>query len=468
MLRSLRKKKIKKTVWIILAVLIVPAFVLWGSSSLVRNKEEPSSAGRISGKNISLLEYKDAIDAVKAQMIMQFGDKYSEVQRSLDMDTLAWDRLILLTEAKRQKIKVSDKEVMEVIEGSPLFQKKGIFSERIYSEMLRYVLRTQPRIFEEQTRQNIMLSKLYRKVTEDISLSDKEIAEEYRKNNQQTSVYYLAALVSDFSKNINISDDELKDYFAKNKLDFKQPLSFKIEYIFWSEEDKDAEVLRNKAEAMPGKKEDFLKTAKELGLENKETDFFGQTDPIPGIGWSPEILIMLSKVKPGELLPIIHADKNYYLIRLKERKEPYVPDFQAIKDKVKEVVVKNTAWETVKRKIESALLELNKNAGLQQAAKATGLKYGSTNQFTYGSYIEGIGMSDNFWLKAEELKEGGYSGIIKMPSGFYIIALKSKTPVDEKKFAAEKTEFAGKLLLQKKQEYFSPYFEELKNKSQKL
>jgi peptidyl-prolyl cis-trans isomerase D len=357
---------------------------------------------------------------------------------------------------------------METIEDSPLFQRKGIFNERIYSEMLKYVLRTQARIYEEQTRQNIMLSKLYQKVTDNISLSDKEIAEEYRKNNQQVSVYYLAALVSDFSKNINISDDELKDYFAKNQLDFKQPLSFKIEYVFWSEEDKDAETLKNKAEAMQGKKEDFLKTAKELGLESKETDFFGQADPIPGIGWSPEILVMLSKVKPGELLPIIHADKNYYLVRLKEKKEPYVPDFQEIKDKVKEIVVKNTAWETAKIKIESALLGLKQNADLEQTAKATSLKYDSTNPFTYGSYIEGIGISDNFWLKAEELKEGDYSGIIKMPSGFYIIALKSKTPVDEKKFTAEKEEFTGKLLLQKKQEYFSPYFEELKNKSQKL
>jgi hypothetical protein len=93
MLKNLRKKKIKKTVWIILAVLIVPAFVLWGSSSLVSDKEEPSSAGRISGRNIPLLEYKDAMDAVKAQMIMQFGDKYSEVQRSLDMNTLAWGQI---------------------------------------------------------------------------------------------------------------------------------------------------------------------------------------------------------------------------------------------------------------------------------------------------------------------------------------------------------------------------------------
>jgi hypothetical protein len=38
--------------------------------------------------------------------------------------------------------------------------------------------------------------------------------------------------------------------------------------------------------------------------------------------------------------------------------------------------------------------------------------------------------------------------------------------VDEKKFLDEKPEFAGKLLLQKKQEYFSRFLEDLKRKTQ--
>ena len=40
MLRALRNKKTAKKVWIVLAVIIVPAFVLWGSGSLLRSKEE--------------------------------------------------------------------------------------------------------------------------------------------------------------------------------------------------------------------------------------------------------------------------------------------------------------------------------------------------------------------------------------------------------------------------------------------
>jgi hypothetical protein len=53
-----------------------------------------------------------------------------------------------------------------------------------------------------------------------------------------------------------------------------------------------------------------------------------------------------------------------------------------------------------------------------------------------------------------------------MPSGLYIIKAKSRSPIDENKFAAEKTEFAQKLLAQKKQEYFIKFVEDLKKKAQ--
>ncbi|MDD4894741.1 MAG: hypothetical protein PHW54_05450, partial [Candidatus Omnitrophica bacterium] len=63
---------------------------------------------------------------------------------------------------------------------------------------------------------------------------------------------------------------------------------------------------------------------------------------------------------------------------------------------------------------------------------------------------------------------GAFSNIIQMPSGFYIIKLKSRICVNEKKFSDEKSEFARKMLQQKKEELFSGLLEDLKRKSQLL
>jgi len=476
MLRQLRNKKTAKKVWIFLAIVVIPPFIFWGSGSLMRNRQEETYAGKLFGKNISFLEFKDASDATRNQMVMQFGDKFEEIQKYLNLESQAWDRLILLMEAKKRKIKTSDQEVVKLLQSYPFFQKKGRFDNVIYTQMLQYVFHTQARIFEEQTRQNLILSKLYNQVTDGLSVTDAEAKEEYRKANEQVSIHYIASLSSDFEKDIPASEQEIKDYFAMNSLKFKQPLSFNIEYVSIALEGADKQVLEDKIKGVLrrlNKKEPFNEVAKDAGLELKDTGLFKQTDAIPGIGWSPEILNQISKATAGEYLNPILLDKTYYIIKLKEKKEPYIPDLETVKDKAKDAFIKEKAMELAKEKIENCLKKLKemyqidpKSVDFEKSAEEYGIKSNSTDLFKYGSYIEGIGVSDNFWTTAQNLKENEFSGIIDIPSGFYIIKLKSKVEIDAKKFESEQKEFKEKLLSQKKTEYFGKFTEELKRKAQ--
>lgn len=478
MLKRLRHKKTSRKIWILLTILILPAFVLWGSGSLMRSKQEANFAGKIFGKKISLLEYRDALLAVRNQAIIQFGDNFSEIQKYLNLETQAWERLILLAEAKRRKININDKEVVELIQSYPFFQKNGHFDQAIYSSVLEYVFHTPARAFEEQTRGNLMLFKLYKELTDGVNLTDGEIRQGYRKNNEQISIYYIASLYSDLVKDITASEEEIKDYFTKNSFKFKQPLSFNIDYVSLALEDKDEKAIKDKIKRLLlrlNKKEDFIKVAKDFNLIVKETGLFRQTDAIPGIGWSTEILSLISKAKTGQFLPPIYLDKYYYIIRIKERREPYILDFQTIKDKVKEVFIENKSQKIAKGKIEDCLKRLKelyeinpKSVVFDNIAKDFGLKSGSTNLFKYGSYIEGVGPSDNLWNAGQNLKEDEFSQVLEMPSGLYIIKLKSRVIIDEKKFDMEKSEFAKKLLLQKRQEYFMQFLEELKRRAQSL
>jgi parvulin-like peptidyl-prolyl isomerase len=333
--------------------------------------------------------------------------------------------------------------------------------------MLQYVFHSQPRLFEEHTRQNIMFAKLYNQVTEDVKASQEEIKEDYRKANEELSIYYIASQPAEFSKDIVLSEKDIKDYFTKNYLDFKQPVSFNLDYIAVESEEKIKEVFSSL-----NKKNDLDKIAKGLNLTIKETGFFAQTDPIPGIGWSPEILNLISKLKAGEYSAPVKVDKNYYVFKLRERKEAYIPEFEKVEDKVKEGLIKVKSEEIAKNRIDECLKKLKetyqknlKSVDFNKLAKEFGLKSNSTNLFKYGSYIEGIGASDIFWTQAKDLKENDFSEVIDMPSGFYILRLKSRVPVDEKKFEAEKENFSQQLLSQKKQEYFAKFIKELSRRS---
>jgi len=476
MLRKLRNKKVAKKVWIILAVLIVPAFVLWGSSSLFNSQQGPDYAGRIFGRKISFSEYKDAFDATRIQAIMQFGDNFPEIEKYLNMETRTWQRIILLQEAKKERIKAKDLEVIELIESYPFFKNsKGQFDNRIYLEILRYVFRTQPRVFEEQTRQNIMLSKLYDKVTSGIQINENELLRDYQRLNQEVSISYIASIPDDFVQEPAVTSEQIKDYFLKHTLEFKQPTSFNIEYLSIEignqQNDSLTEKIKN-VRSLLNKKDGLSLAARELKIDLKESGLFTQTDPIPGIGWSPQISNMISKLKVGQVSPLIQTDEYYYVLRLKEKREPYIPAFEDIKDKVKSTLLKQKSQELAKEKVNACDKRLKetyqsdpKSVDFEKIAGEYGLKSKSTGLFKYGSYIEGIGASDSFWREAQNLKGNEPSGVISLSTGFYIIKTKEKTPIDEKRFQAEKNEFKEKLLLQKKQDYFNKFLEDLIKKS---
>lgn len=185
MLKLLRNKKLLKRIWIVLGIIIIPAFVFWGFAGMVGEKQEKEWIGEISGRKISYREFKDSLAAVKNTAIMRYGVNFEESVKGSDMEAQAWERLILIHEAKRLKIKVSDKEVVEIIESYPFFKRNGKFDDRLYKELLQYVFRTQARVFEEEQRQNIMISRLYQRVTSGVSLTEEDIRQGYIKINSE-------------------------------------------------------------------------------------------------------------------------------------------------------------------------------------------------------------------------------------------------------------------------------------------
>lgn len=466
MLKFLRHKKTAKKIWIALAVLVLPAFLFWGFGSVLRNSNEATSAGKIYGRNIPPLEFQDAIAATKNQAIIQYGDKFAEAQKYINLESQAWERLLLLYEAKKHNIKVNDTEVAKFISSYPFFQKNGRFDDRIYAEMLRYVFRTQPRIFEEETRQSLMISKLFDQLTKNLKFTDEEIKQEYRKLSEEVSLYYLAAVPADYAKNIQPTEQEIKDYYAKYSPSFKQPPSFNLLYISVDSEDKIKSVL-----AKIKQKIDLEKIAKDLGISVTESGLFPQEGPIPGFGWSQQILDMISKLKVGQYSNPIYAEKKYYILKLKDKKDSYAPELAQIKDKVRETIIKERSALLAKGKTQECLAKLKdpaanpKSMDFKKIAPEFGMRSDVTAAFKYGSYIEGIGTSDDFWMATRDLEVGQLSRMIAMPSGFYIVKVKSRVNPDEKKFASDKEKITLSIILAKKQEFFVKYLEDLKKKA---
>ena len=300
----------------------------------MRTRQETAIIGKISGHDVSNLEFKESLAAVKTSAIMQFGDKLPEIEKYLNLPSQAWERLILLYEAKKRKINVSDKEVIELIQSAPYFRNKSGFDNKIYVQTLRYVFRLQPRTFEEQMRQSLILAKLYQQATDKIKLSDDQIRQEYLKINEELSIYYISSLFSDFTKKIKPKEKEIASFFEKNKSMFKEPpvkdkpesipelkqIKNKVKDALIKEGAQKIAQSKIKECAEKLKKREFNRAASASGLKSGQTAFFKASGQVENLGEARIFWDNAKKLRDKEISGILSNDKGYYIIKLKSIK----------------------------------------------------------------------------------------------------------------------------------------------------
>ena len=462
MLRILRNKKTAKKVWIVLAIIIIPAFTLWGFGSASRNREDNMPAGRIFGRNVSSLEFKKSLSATKTAAIMQFGDNFPKVEKYLNLESQAWERLILLHEAKRRKINISDQEIVDTIQKAPYFQRNSVFDDKTYVEILRYVFQLQPRTFEEQMRQNLTLAKLYNQVTDGVKIDDSQIRQEWLKTNEELSINYIASLFAEFAKKIKPTDIDISAYYDKNKDAFKEPPSINLEYILT-----ESATESKKIPDLINKEYDLDKISKELNLTKKETGLFKQYAPPAALKIPQETLNLVSSLKQGVPAPMVKVDKTFYVYALKEMKPGHIPELKEIKDRIKEIITSEESGKIAKSKIKECADKL-KNMPFNQVVGANefGFKTGQTEFFKSTDKLENLGPGKIFWDAAKKLKPNQVSDIFSDPNGYYIIQLKAVKAVDEDKFAKDKAKAGEDMLSRKKSEFFGKFVEDIKKKAQ--
>lgn len=525
MLQFLRKKgNIKKIMWG-LALVIVPAFVLWGAGSNTSPGSAPKYAGTMFGRKVSFTKYQEALKAFYNQALLIYGDQFKQATNGLNMEQQAWQRLILLHQVKKEKIKVSDQEVVSFIQSVALFQKDSHFDRSRYNTILDYALGISPREFEEQIRQELAMDKLKNKIIAAVTLNNEEIETVYKYENEQAKVSYVLIDPKEFQEQINPSYEELEDYHLIHKSEFKKPEQVNAEYIALyfneaaiaielTEEEIDnyynahldelsvsgkdsPEKPKTKDELTPQIKQKLIqeklkqrqeeriwqisdelaedeatleKIAGKNKLELKETGFFGAQDVISDIGLSYKLSNAAFSLEVGEISNVIETTNGYFIIQIKGKKDAYLPQLEEVKKEVEAAVIKERMWQLAKKKGRNIQLQLSKliddeKLDFAKAAKKLALSLRETEDFTRASYITGIGQSPSFTQAAFKLEEGKISALITVASGYCIVSLISITPIDQEKFDQEKKVFSQKLLDKKKNIHYQIWLNKLNRKA---
>ena len=153
----------------------------------------------------------------------------------------------------------------------------------------------------------------------------------------------------DQSKNIKVSNDELKKYYKNNKSKFKKPLELKASHILVKTKEEAKKIIKLLDKAS-NKKETFIKLAKE-----KSTGPSGKTGG--ELGWFtkdkmvPEFSAAAVMLKKGTYTKEpVKTQFGYHIIFLDDRKDPSTLNFDVIKTKLKQEFLKNKFIDKIKEK----------------------------------------------------------------------------------------------------------------------
>ena len=132
MLEVLRRKGVNKTILWFIAIVIILSFGVFGTAYRLDNTI--NSAGTMYGHNVSIKDFQQAYLDARDQAIMLYGDEFFKNGNKLNLEQETWDRLILLKEAQKRNIQVSDQEIVAYIATFPFFQRNGQFDQMLYEK----------------------------------------------------------------------------------------------------------------------------------------------------------------------------------------------------------------------------------------------------------------------------------------------------------------------------------------------
>lgn len=215
------------TSWLIKVALflIVIVFIFWGGYSYT--SRDASRLARVNDNYITMAEFDKSYNQLLEMYRRQFGNNFSEdMIRQLHLKEQALnmmiDRYLIGEAAQNLGLAASAHEVQQQILNYPVFQKNGAFDKDRYVRVLQQN-RMSPEMFEQQLREDLSAQNVESFIKRQAPVTDEELMAEFRFNQSPIQIEYAQLNPQSFVTQVTPDEKTLKDYFEKNKEQYKEP-----------------------------------------------------------------------------------------------------------------------------------------------------------------------------------------------------------------------------------------------------
>ena len=352
------KKWLVITIWISTIAFIGAGFVGWGAYDFGKTEGTVAKVGK---KEIAMSELQREYGNLYSQYSSIFGDKFNqELAKQFGLEAMALQTLVqkylVLSFADDIGVIVTDEEVAKTLVSIQSFQKDGKFDKEQYILVLKQN-RITPVEFEKMLKNDLIVDKVQNmfQITnaqseiEDIGglifmkdnvsikiLTGKDVSVdinndelmkfwETNKQNYLSKVSYDVAVYEVPNNHTQATDDELKDFYEKTRLDYK----FEDGKIKTFDEAKSD--IQN-AFSLEQTKNGALKTY--LSLKKGETEFQKNINITQDNKELSQYLNEISTLKAGDVTKPFIAGDGYVILKLVSANQPKVLEFENAKDAV--------------------------------------------------------------------------------------------------------------------------------------
>jgi peptidyl-prolyl cis-trans isomerase D len=429
------------------------------SEVLAEVEGEPITVGAFTQRyNAQVQAYRNAYGGqINDQLIKQLG-----IDRQI-LNSLV-DEEAMVAESRKQGITVSDVEIRERILALPGFQENGKFiGEQRYRQLLQ--VQNPPMTtadFERSLRRALQIEKLRNALTGWMSVSDTEVAAEFRKRNEKVKldvvpitadafksqvtasdaelfaafdkdkeryrigekrrIKYAILNVDQVRQTINIPESEIEAFYKQNLSQYQTQAQVRASHILFKLDGKDEKAVQAQAEEVlkmaKAPNADFAALAQKYSEDESNNTNGGDLDYFGRGRMVAEFEQAAFAMKNGEISNLVKTAFGFHIIKVVDNKPDTTRPLAELRTEIEDQLKWQRAQAEAEKIAKSLEATIKTQADLDRVAKERSLTTTETGLLLSGEPIQGVGSQPELSGRLFGMKEGEVTPAMRVAAGW--------------------------------------------------